>query len=352
MDTLSTLPDQLVAGLMALAILQAFCLAGIYCFRHFGNRKANLCFGILQLVFGLAITNNLLARSGLMLEYRQLYFLPIWYTLSFGPLLFYYIKFTLYPSYQIRSSDGKHFILPIVQTVFYLSIGFRSVAFKSYIWEAFIAPFYKTAEGVAFVASFFSYLAISYRYIKYRQATLRRKGSNWERRKVKRFQNMMKLLFALTCLNTFYIITDFVTYNYFNLTLYKTAWFSILGDISFVAMLLTLSIHGWRVLYGRLHEKGEKGDLNMEQVKGYLLEDNRFTDPEFKFADLSYGLQVDQPALHQFLQQQGYANIKSLLLSLRSEAAKSRIRSKRHRDLIAFELGFHSIREFERNVDL
>ena len=70
--------------------------------------------------------------------------------------------------------------LPFAQALFYWSLYFSGPHTQNLVWDNFIAPFYKTFEGILYVSFLFTYLALAYRYVKYKQAVVRRKGSFWE----------------------------------------------------------------------------------------------------------------------------------------------------------------------------
>ena len=201
--------------------------------------------GFLLLLFSLANLQNLLIGVHLFEVRQEWLFLPIWYTLSFGPLIFYYTKYSLYPSYQFRWTDLKHFILPILQIGIYLVAFLQPEANKVWLLEHYISPFFKTFEGSLYVVSFFSYLALSYRYLKFKEVSVKKKGYTWERHKIRWHKQMVRVLFLLAGLNTFYVVTDFVAYNWLNINMYNVPGYAALGDLSFAAMLAWLCFHAW-----------------------------------------------------------------------------------------------------------
>ena len=108
----------IVAAILALGLLQAWFIGFIFILKRAGDKRANLFFGLLLLVFSMALGNNLLTLLGIYHYYPKYQFAPLWLTLSLGTLLFYFVKFTLFPHYQFRKSDAKHFIYRFGKRVF------------------------------------------------------------------------------------------------------------------------------------------------------------------------------------------------------------------------------------------
>ncbi|MBK8491588.1 MAG: hypothetical protein IPL49_12075 [Saprospirales bacterium] len=203
-----------------------------------------------MLLFSLCVLDNLLVHAGVLYPYQEKYFVPIWYTLSIGPTLFFFIKFTLYPAYEFRGTDIKHFLLPLAQGLFYWSIFFSGPGNQAALWANFLEPFYKTFEGMGYVILLFTYIALSFRYVKYKQAVARRKGHFWEYSKSIWLSWTLKVLFVLAILNTSYIVMDFTVYNFLGWNLYSVKGFSYLGDLSFAAMLLWLALRSYQYVFG------------------------------------------------------------------------------------------------------
>lgn len=367
MDVNLSISDLFVALLMGLGALQAVFIGLIFLLRSTGNKKANLFFGGLLLAFALAIVNLIFAHMGIYSQHQYLYFIPLWYTLSFGPFLFYYVKFSLYPTYELRRSDAKHFLLPIAQALFYWSIGFRDEAFKDWIWEVFIRPFFSTFEGILFLISFFGYLALSYRYIKFKQAILKKKDARpWELRKVTWLQNVVKVLFVLACINSFYTIVDFVAFRFFQRNLYNLPGFSYLGDLSFAAMVYWLGFNGYKneffAAYHRSESKAARREYRpfdsaelqrwQEKLLQQFEKERRYLDPELKLEHLARALELP-PKTTSYIINEGFGkSFNDLLNEYRVEEVKKRLTDPRfqHYSLlsIGYDAGFNSKATFYR----
>jgi hypothetical protein len=358
-DPLS-LSDGIIASLIALLILVAWAVAILFAVRNKGLRKANWQYSVLLLIFAFALLNNLLAFTGAYPTYRFKFFVPLWYTLTIGPCLFFFVKFSVYPSYRLRWTDAKHFVLPLLQALFYLSLTFSGPGFQQWMWDHFLEPFYKTFEGVLFVISFFTYLAISYRYVKYKKATLRRKKSfAWEHAKATWMQWTVKFLFYLAALNTFFVVSDFLSFQLMGINLNNVKSFAYLNELSFAAMLFWLLRRGIQYALGTPYPTPADLDA-FQEAQAQTTEDKEassleqqirdfrfFADPEIR-PSVVLGFFPDKEAELDQLLAQKKSNFFKWINALRKEELTTRQQSDRfqfHRpDSLAVGSGYSSLK--------
>lgn len=236
--------DLAISAVLVLVLFYGLLSAAYFLLRKSGNQKANLALSGLFFLFSISLFNVFLSHIGFYSQHPERWFLPFWYTLSLGPLLFYHVKFVIYPNYSPRFSDLKHALVPVAQAVFYGWVGFRSQAYKEWVWLEIVAPWYKSLEAGLFLLSFFGYLFLAFRYVKYKRATLRKRGFAWELEKVQRLETLCKVLLILAIGNAFYLTADFLAYQVFQVSFFNVQGYAWLGDLSFAAML------GWLVYYG------------------------------------------------------------------------------------------------------
>ncbi len=355
--------DFIVSLLLTLTISAAWPMGWIFLWRERGNRKANIQYALLLLLFSLCVLDNLLAHAGLLVHYHEKYFIPIWYTLAIGPAFFFAIKFTLYPAYELRPTDAKHFILPMAQAFFYWTLYFSGPNTQELVWDNFLEPFFKTFEGILYVTLLFTYLALSYRYVKYKQAVVRKKGYFLEHAKTIWLQWTIKVLFALSLVNTSYIIMDFVVYNFLGWNLHSVKGFSYLGDLSFAAMLAWLVwrsyLYAFRVAYpttGQLAAFYQTAEWTKNEPQERLFDwfgkDRVHQDPELNLRRLAFlsGLPPSQ-ARSAILQRSGLSFSK-FVLKKRLETYQSQMKDPKYQHqgakAIALQAGFSSFRRLQK----
>ncbi len=236
------------------SIVQAGSLGIVFIIRKKPNRLANLFFGLLLLAFTSSSIAILLLRShSLMPDFQHLYHLPLWLTLFFGPFLFYHVKFSLFPNYKLRATDAKHFILGLIQVSFLIYMSMQPLVRQNEIYQSIVMPYYGPMEYTAFLLTLFIYLSISYRYIRYKLAILRKRQPEKDIEEATMLRWMVKVFVVLMSIYSFFAITDFIAFNFYTINLYELDSFAYAGDFVFAVMSLWLGYHGLKQLSPRFH---------------------------------------------------------------------------------------------------
>ncbi|MEM8527081.1 MAG: hypothetical protein AAGG68_20745 [Bacteroidota bacterium] len=340
--------------ILALMLLTTL-LAGLAAVHQFtkatGTSKANKSLAFLILTFALSLFNILLLRTSFFGAYEHLYQMPFWFTLSFGPLLFYYVKFTLFPTYIFRGSDLKHLILPLMQFVFVFVVSFQPEQQQHQIWENFIRPIYGPIEYSLFLVFFFLYASLSYRYIRYRLAKLRKKGFDWEREKAWSLRKLVKRLSILAAIYSFFAVTDFVAFNFLNRDLYKVEGYVYLGDLTFVAMLLWLILSAyWKELIYLFKDKSQ--NIDFQSFESIFKEEKWHRNAELTPLWSALQFKTSIATIKQLIRQHNQQSWQSWLEHHRIKDAQKLLQHpKADRDLVTFLVGFHSRRKFREATE-
>ena len=230
---------------LAVAVFQALLIGGLFFLKRSGEKRANFFFGALLITFGLTLLHNVLDLTGFFEEHQKWYSFPIYYTLAFPTLLFYYVKLNLYPSYRFRWTDLKHFVLPIFQWMFFV-FAFLAPAGYEFAGRRFLNPFYGAIEQALYLTTFFAYLYFSYRYI--RQKTRQVKDAK-EAKKVLYLKILVQVLFLLFCIHSVFVVSEFVIDTLLHVDLGTVKPYMALGVLSFAALIFWLGIYGFQVLF-------------------------------------------------------------------------------------------------------
>ncbi|HQU59734.1 MAG: hypothetical protein KDD02_26835 [Phaeodactylibacter sp.] len=241
--------------LFVLSIVVGQCLAigGLFFFKRSGDARANAFFGLLLLTFGLTLLHNILYFLKVYEQFPRLKFLPLYYTLAFPTLLFYHVKLSLYPSYHLRWTDVKHFLLPGLQFLFFVVLFLLPVEVKSQWDRNFYNPFYGAFEQLLYLSTFSAYLYFAHRYVRQRRLALSRpKLQPKELKKVLYERTLIRVLFVLFVIHAAFVVTDFVCYEFLNINLRAVKLYVALGMLSFAALAFWLGTYGFQVLlWGR-----------------------------------------------------------------------------------------------------
>ena len=239
----------LLVAVMAIGVLHCVSVGVLFFFKRSGVKRANYFFGLLLIAIGLTLLHNIFIISGTYEQYPRLKFLPIYFTHVLPVSLFYYVKLSLYPGYRLRASDVKHFLLPVLQFLFFVIIFFMLVEFKSKVGRHFYNPFYGAFEQFLYLVNFVSYMYFGYRYIIQRQKTVIK---NKALKQILYLKKLIQVLFVLFMIHTAFIVGDFAGYELLNINLQTVKPYAALGALSFAALAYWLGTYGFQVLlWGR-----------------------------------------------------------------------------------------------------
>ncbi|GJM34934.1 MAG: hypothetical protein DHS20C18_39350 [Saprospiraceae bacterium] len=236
----------ILIGIMGIGVLQSLAIGGLFFFKRSGEKRANYFYGILLITIGLTLLHNILYVTGIYEHFPKFNFLPIYFTLAFPILLFYYVKLSLYPNYRFRSSDVKHFIFPIGQWLFFIGIFLTPVSFKGELGRYFYNPFYGAFEQFIYLSSFFAYMYFAYRYIRHRQKQVL---DHKKAKQIAYLRTLLVVLFVLFGIHTCFVVTDFVSFEFLNINLRSLKIYAALGALSFAALVFWLGTYGFQVLF-------------------------------------------------------------------------------------------------------
>ena len=237
----------LLLFVISVIALQMMVTGVLFFLKRSGEMRANACFGTMLVAFGLTQTHYVFLITGLSQRFPWLSVLPLYYTLSFPPLLFYYIKLSLYPAYRFRWTDAKHIAFPLGQFLFFLVLSLSRASV--FLEREFLNPFYGGIEMALYLGTFFAYLYFGHRFIREKREHLRLSG---EVRLIRYLDKLVKVLFFLLCIHAVLIASDFISYEILQLNLRFFKPFAAVGVLSFAAIGQWLGIYGFQVLvWGR-----------------------------------------------------------------------------------------------------
>jgi hypothetical protein len=244
-----SIPFYLLIGIMAISVLQAGTVGVLFFFKSSGIKRSNYFFGLLLICFALTLLHNILILCDVYEHYPRWKFLPIYFTLFFPVLLFYYVKLDLYPAYQLKRSDLKHFILPVGQFLFLLINCLLPIHLKLQTDRFFYSFFYGAIEQALYLSLFFAYLYFARRYI------VQKRRDNRDPSQVRRLfylRKLVKILFILFVFHAVMVISDFLAWEVFRRNMQSSKPYAALGILSFTALVLWVGTYGFQVLlWGR-----------------------------------------------------------------------------------------------------
>ena len=244
-----TIPFYILISIMAMGVLQSVVTGGLFFFKSSGVKRSNYFFGALLICFGLTLLHNILFLLSFYDFYPRFRFLPIYFSLSFPVLLFYYVKLDLYPNYRLKPSDAKHFILPTGQFIFLLINCLLPVGQKIQVARLDYSPFYGALEYFLYLSLFFAYLYFARRYIVHKW---RKNRDPSQVRRLFYLRKLVKILFILFVIHTIMVVSDYIAYRFLQVNMRAFKPYAALSILSFTALVLWTGTYGFQVLlWGR-----------------------------------------------------------------------------------------------------
>jgi len=322
--------------------------------KRYGTVKANTSLAFLLLTFSLSLFNVLVLRTRVFGEYQHLYQLPLWFTLSFGPLLFYYMKFSLFPAYKVRGTDLKHLILPLIQFALVFFVAMQSVDNQMTTWNNFIRPIYGPIEYSLFLIFFFVYATLSYRYIRYKDARLRKSSFQWEKNRTWGLRKLVSRLTILAFIYSFFAITDFIAFRFFSRDLHQVEGFTLIGDVALTAMLLwLLASTYWKDLTYYFSFNRNKKQPSFEAIEAITTKDKLYRNAKLNPLRLALIFETSITHIKSQIKKNTKDNWKNWLNQKRLDDALQLLsHPKVDEEMAAFIAGFSSRKAFlkERNT--
>ncbi len=312
-------------------------------------------FCLLLLLTGLTLLNDMLTISGITNQFKDLYFIPIFYSLSIGPLFYLLVKSKV--QHSIKSYDYIHLILPLIQAIIYFSIGFRSVAFKSYLWEETSFPIYLGIESFLFPLSLIGYSMVS------RNLLLKENGRRhfWREDLKQWLLRFTNGILVIAIIEFCFSAADYLFSYSFGPV------FLVVRSSTFVAFVLWIAFNGIKQYYPiniyQSRQTTSKALLTNESLANYskalnkLMQDDKiYLNSDLNLEILARYLQTSEKICSHVLSNGLNSNFNQFVNGYRIEAFKKKILQGQHKQLtlssLAYACGFDSKSTFNRSFKL
>jgi AraC-like DNA-binding protein len=160
---------QITVSFMAVAlfavIAQALFVAGLLASTPF-NRASNRFLALLMVAIALWVLDGFFRVSGLYRQNAELYFSPIYYSLGFGPLLYFYVRSLVNHGFRWRPRYWGHFLPVLAQAGLYWWLRFQPYAVRNDFWAHVHRPFTYRLEFTGTWVSLMVYLFLSLRLLR------------------------------------------------------------------------------------------------------------------------------------------------------------------------------------------
>lgn len=130
------------------------------------NRVSNRFLALLMGTIALWVLDGFFRVSGLYGQNAGLYFSPIYYSLAFGPLLYFYVRSLVNSGFRWRARYWAHFGPVLAQAGLYWWLRFQPYAVRNEFWEQVHRPVTYRLEFIGTWLSLMVYLGLSLRVLR------------------------------------------------------------------------------------------------------------------------------------------------------------------------------------------
>ncbi len=255
-------------------------------FRSEGSLISNRLLGALLILASSTFLNGFLASAGIYSQYQHLYYIPLVYDFSFGPLFYLFVKSKTEQSFRFTKREWLHFIPAILQAGFYFTIGFRSAEYKSMIWRELYGPYLQYVDEGGFLVITLIYLTLAGGLVKSASKEA------WREPVLKWIQRFIRYFFLLVAIIAIYTAAEWIMWLGFEINIYNIPLLDLPLNLATIAIALWLGINSWlyshqSLLVERKITPQSLSDSLETEIGKLFSEDQVFLNPDFNLDMLS-----------------------------------------------------------------
>ncbi|GAB2966572.1 hypothetical protein GCM10027048_41410 [Hymenobacter coalescens] len=153
-----------VVLLLAVVAQAAFAAGLLWLAPH--NRRPNRLLALLMLALALWILDGFFRVAGIYQQNPGWYFAPIYYSLAFGPLLYFYARSLTNHDFRLQPRHLLHFAPVLLQAALYAGLRLQSYETRNWFWQHVHRPFTYRLEFIGTWLSLMVYLALSLQLLR------------------------------------------------------------------------------------------------------------------------------------------------------------------------------------------
>ena len=175
------------------------------------NLQANRYLSLLVLFFSLWLLDTFFRVAYIYQQDPNYYFLPIYFSLAFGPLIFFYTKAVTEKDFSFKKEYWWHFLPALIQASLYIFLQFSNYAFRRWFWFEIHRPFTHQLEFNLSLLSLIIYLYFSTRLLRNYQDWIKNQFSEISKITL----NWLRIvLFAMISLALFWLLESILRANF------------------------------------------------------------------------------------------------------------------------------------------
>ncbi len=148
------------------AIIAQGSFAAILLLMHRDNPRSNPYLGLLLLAFSLWLLDDFFNAAKIYQQNPNFYFLPIYFSFAFGPLIYFYTKSITDSKFIFTKKLLVHFIPVALQLMLYVFLQCKDYSFRRWFWQEVHLPYTYNIEFIGSMLSLLVYLLLSITRVK------------------------------------------------------------------------------------------------------------------------------------------------------------------------------------------
>jgi AraC-like DNA-binding protein len=333
-------------------IISASFFAAVLLWFSTQNKQSNRFLALLIFAIALWLIDHFLRIAGIYGQNPNLYFLPIFYSFAFGPLIYFYVRNLVNQKFIFRRKEYLHFVPVFFQGALYIFLTSKDYSFKNWYWvhvHQWIT--YKIEFDGTFI-SMLIYLGLSIRLLRNYQGYVINNFSETSQIRL----NWLKVILTLLVVLCIQWLVEVILRDYFHIFFDYNYSILILG-----LMALILAAGGIRqASLAELHFEEEVIPKNaiqvdagmLEQIKAAMSTQRLYLNPTLTLAEFARELKLNPKLVSQQINTGLGKSFNNFVNEYRVEEVKKRLHSQDMESLtilgIAYESGFNSKTTFNR----
>lgn len=341
--------------LLGMIISQGFFAAVILWFSN-SNKNSNRFLSLLLISISLWLADSFMRLAGIYNENPNWYFMPIFYSFGFGPLIYFYVKSLISHPFEFKKLDYLHFIPVCIQAALYFYLRFQPYEFKKWFWEN---VHYTITYRIEFDGTWISlliYLLLSIKLIIRYQHWLVNNYSEVSKFKL----NWLKIILGILLLLSLQWLVEIILRDYFNLFFNYDYSIQLLGIIALVLGIggirqANLTVVGFQKTTQDTEQKNidfviDDGILKL--ISEWMDKEKSFLNPTLTLSDFSKELKLNPKIVSKHINIGLKKSFNDFVNEYRVAEVKRKMKSTDIEKFtllaIAYESGFNSKTTFNR----
>lgn len=316
------------------------------------NKQSNRFLALLIFTIALWLIDHFLRISDIYGQNANLYFLPIFYSFAFGPLIYFYVKSLVNQLFILQKKDYLHFVPVLFQVGLYIFLTTKNYNFKNWYWENVHQWITYKIEFDGTFISMLIYLILSIRLLKNYQIYVVNNFSETSQIRL----NWLKIILIILVILCVQWLIEIILRDLFNLYFNYDYSIQILG-----IMALVLAFGGIKQAnLSQVNFEEEVIQKTHVQVDSQILEQIKkgmdiqklYLNPTLTLAEFSKEIKLNSKIVSQQINTGLGKSFNDFVNEYRVEEVKKRLNSPDLERLtilgIAYESGFNSKTTFNR----